>query len=197
MLAPTAMRRPANAAIRHWGDPTRMMRIKGGAVVPPFFRGADRAMLRAMNKLSFDTPTGRFTLVESDDQIVAAGWGMEEGSKASPLLVAAQSQIMRYFSHDLQVFDLPLKMAGGLTGQVGALMLAIPLGETRTYGDLARDLAMPAQAIGQACGANPIPLIIPCHRILSASGLGGFSGAGGVETKVALLRHEGAAGLLI
>jgi len=154
-------------------------------------------MVRVMNKLSFDTPTGRFTVVECDDQIVAAGWGAEEGLDVTPLLVEAQLQIMRYFNYDLQVFDLPLKMADGLTGKVGALMLEIPLGETRTYGDLARDLAMPAQAIGQACGANPIPLIIPCHRILSASGLGGFSGAGGVETKVALLRHEGAAGLLI
>lgn len=76
-------------------------------------------------------------------------------------------------------------------------MQDIPLGETRTYGDLARDLSVPAQAIGQACGANPIPVIIPCHRILGSSGLGGFSGAGGVETKVWLLRHEGAAGLLI
>ena len=54
-----------------------------------------------------------------------------------------------------------------------------------------------AQAIGQACGANPIPILIPCHRVLSASGLGGFSGAGGVETKVALLRLEGAGSLLL
>ena len=54
-----------------------------------------------------------------------------------------------------------------------------------------------AQAVGNACGANPIPVVIPCHRVLGASGLGGYSGAGGVETKVWLLRHEGAAGLLI
>ncbi len=56
---------------------------------------------------------------------------------------------------------------------------------------------MPAQAVGQACGGNPIPVIIPCHRVMGAKGLTGFSGRGGVETKVALLRHEGAAGLLI
>jgi methylated-DNA-[protein]-cysteine S-methyltransferase len=76
-------------------------------------------------------------------------------------------------------------------------MCAIPFGETRTYGDLAKDLGVPAQAIGQACGANPVPVIVPCHRILGASGLGGFSAPGGVETKVALLKHEGAASLLI
>ena len=76
-------------------------------------------------------------------------------------------------------------------------MVAIPLGETRTYGDLSRALGAPAQAIGQACGANPIPILIPCHRILGAKALGGFSAPGGVETKVWLLKHEGAASLLI
>lgn len=76
-------------------------------------------------------------------------------------------------------------------------MLAIPLGEIRTYGDIAKALGTPAQPVGNACGANPIPVIIPCHRVLAASSLGGFSGMGGIETKVALLRHEGAAGLLI
>ncbi len=76
-------------------------------------------------------------------------------------------------------------------------MCAIPFGETRTYGDLAKALGAPAQAIGQACGGNPVPVIVPCHRILGASGLGGFSAPGGVETKIALLKHEGAASLLI
>jgi len=66
-----------------------------------------------------------------------------------------------------------------------------------SHGDLAKDLGVPAQAIGQACGGNPIGLIIPCHRILGANGLGGFSAIHGVETKVALLKHEGAASLLI
>jgi len=76
-------------------------------------------------------------------------------------------------------------------------MCAIPFGETRTYGEIAAELDASAQAVGNACGANPIPILIPCHRVLGAASLGGFSGAGGIETKVALLRHEGAAGLLI
>ncbi len=71
-------------------------------------------------------------------------------------------------------------------------MQAIPCGDTRTYGALAKDLDSSARAVGMACGANPIPVIIPCHRILAATGLGGFSGQGGVETKAALLRLEGA-----
>ena len=76
-------------------------------------------------------------------------------------------------------------------------MSAIPFGEPRTYGELARALGVSAQAIGQACGATPTPLIVPCHRILGANGLGGYSGGGGVATKAELLKHEGAAGLLI
>ena len=78
-----------------------------------------------------------------------------------------------------------------------AVLLAIPFGQTRTYGEIAREMDVPAQAIGQACGANRLPIIVPCHRVVGAQGLGGFSGRGGVEAKVALLKHEGAASLLI
>ena len=61
-----------------------------------------------------------------------------------------------------------------------------------TYGDLARLLNSAPRAIGTACRANPIPIIIPCHRVVSATGLGGYSGGGGLETKTYLLRLEGA-----
>jgi methylated-DNA-[protein]-cysteine S-methyltransferase len=107
------------------------------------------------------------------------------------------AQLQAYFDRRLARFDLPLHFGTGLNAQVRRAMVAIPLGETRTYGDLSRALGAPAQAIGQACGANPIPILIPCHRILGAQGLGGFSAPGGVETKVWLLKHEGAASLLI
>ncbi|MGB0798576.1 MAG: methylated-DNA--[protein]-cysteine S-methyltransferase, partial [Planktomarina sp.] len=60
-----------------------------------------------------------------------------------------------------------------------------------------KDLNVSAQAIGQACGGNKIPILIPCHRVLGADSLGGYSGAGGIETKVWLLKHEGGGGLLI
>jgi methylated-DNA-[protein]-cysteine S-methyltransferase len=76
-------------------------------------------------------------------------------------------------------------------------MQDIPLGETLTYGDVAKKLDVPAQPVGQACGSNPIAIIIPCHRIVGADSLGGFSAPGGVETKVQLLRHEGANAQLI
>ena len=70
-------------------------------------------------------------------------------------------------------------------------MLAIPTGETRTYGQVAAEIGGQARAVGGACGANPIPIIIPCHRIVAANHLGGYSGRGGLATKQKLLKHEG------
>ena len=129
--------------------------------------------------------------------IIRAKWEKTKGAP-SDLLDEAASQIEAYYNGMRSEFDLPLKVNGSpLQQEVCEAMLAIPFGETRTYGDLAKDLGVPAQAIGQACGGNPIPLIIPCHRILGASSLGGFSGKFGIETKVELLKHEGAASLLI
>jgi methylated-DNA-[protein]-cysteine S-methyltransferase len=137
------------------------------------------------------------TLTEKDGAIVRAEWE-SGGADDTPLLRKAAAQLVAYFDDPAQGFDLPLKVeASEFQQRVCEAMLAIPLGETRTYGDLSKDLGVPAQAIGQGCGGNPIPVIIPCHRVLGANGLGGFSGLGGVETKVWLLKHERAGGLLI
>jgi methylated-DNA-[protein]-cysteine S-methyltransferase len=149
-----------------------------------------------MTRASLGSLIGPLTLVEDDGRIVALKWGAEAG-EGSVLLDEAIVQLRAYFDHRLTVFDLPLDWGTGLHAAVRRAMAAIPLGETRTYGDIAREVGAPAQAVGQACGANPIPIIIPCHRVLGRNGLGGFSAPGGIETKVALLRHEGAAGLLI
>lgn len=150
-----------------------------------------------MLQRTFETPTGRFTVVERSGTLIRAFWG-EGGDDNSPLLLRAQAQVQGYFSGDCQEFDLPVTVDGSDTQRrICAAIAAIPFGETREYGDLAAELGLPAQAIGQGCGRNPLPVIIPCHRILSARGLGGFSGAGGVETKIWLLRHENAAGLLL
>ena len=75
---------------------------------------------------------------------------------------------------------------------VWRLMREIPFGRTATYGDLARRLGSAAQPVGSACGANPIAILIPCHRVVAANGFGGFSGGAGVESKRFLLHHEGA-----
>jgi O-6-methylguanine DNA methyltransferase len=150
-----------------------------------------------MNRAATNTPFGTVTLTEEGGVITRLDWMALEG-EANDILAEAVAQLDAYFAgHRRDPFDLPLAFQPGLTGEVQRAMCAIPFGDTRTYGDLSKALGVPAQAIGQACGANPIPILIPCHRILSATGLGGFSAPGGVETKVALLRHEGAASLLI
>ncbi|MFY0680619.1 MAG: methylated-DNA--[protein]-cysteine S-methyltransferase [Thalassovita sp.] len=150
-----------------------------------------------MLQRTFETPTGAFTVVEKDGALVQSFWG-GDGQDRSDLLLQAQAQLEAYFAKELTQFDLPLFVVGSETQRkICDQISAIPFGETREYGDLSRALNVPAQAIGQGCGRNPLPILIPCHRILSARGLGGFSGDGGVETKVWLLRHEGAAGLLI
>lgn len=126
-------------------------------------------------------------------------WGAVDNPVDSPLICEALQQLEAYCSGARTTFDLPLRVDGGpLQKAVCAAMQAIPFGDTRTYGEIARDVGASAQAVGQACGGNPLPILIPCHRVMGAGGkLTGFSGAGGVETKIALLRHEGAASLLI
>lgn len=144
-----------------------------------------------------DTPVGPVSVIVQDGAITRLEWAVLHGP-TDGTTQAAVAQLTEYFAGTREVFDLPLApQVSDFQQKFGAALCAIPFGETRTYGDLARDLGVPAQAIGQACGANPIPIIIPCHRVLGATGLGGFSGAGGVEGKVQLLRHEGAASLLI
>lgn len=151
----------------------------------------------AMPSARLDTLVGPLSVTETDGAITCLTWE-DRGDDKTALLGRAIEQLRAYFAGDLTHFDLPLHVEGSAFQRaVCDAMFAIPFGETRTYGDIARDLKAPPQPIGNACGANPIPVIIPCHRVLGANGLGGFSGKGGVETKVILLKHEGAASLLI
>lgn len=151
-----------------------------------------------MPTAAINTPVGTLGVVEEDGAITRLLWIAASEGQPTALLAEATRQITAYFDGTLTKFDLPLNVRGSdLQKKACAAMSAIPFGETRTYGDIAKDLGVPAQAVGGACGGNPIPVIIPCHRVLGASSLGGFSGAGGVEMKVALLKHEGAASLLI
>jgi len=149
-------------------------------------------------KAGFASPLGPLTVWQVGEAITRLDWTDDGDAPATPLLQEAGRQLAAYFDGKLEAFDLPFEVAGtDFQRDVCAAMSAIPFGYTRTYGEIAKDLGVPAQAIGQACGANPIPIMIPCHRVMGAKGLTGFSGKGGVETKVALLRLEGAAGLLI
>jgi methylated-DNA-[protein]-cysteine S-methyltransferase len=143
-----------------------------------------------------DTPLGPVSVTEAEGLIMGLDW-REGPPPQTDLWRETVAQLRAYFAGKRVAFELPLDFGAGFQAQVRRAMAAIPFGETRTYGALAHAIGAPAQAIGQACGANPLPILIPCHRILGAKGLGGFSAKGGVETKVWLLRHEGAAGLLI
>lgn len=144
-----------------------------------------------------ETPLGWISLTEEDGAITALEW-VRKPSDETPLLRRAADQIRAYFSKEIKDFDLPLRPRGDVFQQsVCKAMSAIPYGETREYGAIAKELGSMPQPVGNACGNNTIAIIIPCHRVVGASGLGGFSAPGGVETKIALLRHEGAYSLLI
>ena len=147
---------------------------------------------------SLVTPIGALCAHSDGAAITSLEWRASSAQDDRPELNEALAQLEAYFEGRLQHFDLPLEVKGSdFQRQVCGEMSKIAFGETVSYGDIAAAVNSPAQTVGTACGGNPIPVIIPCHRVLRANGLGGYSGVGGVETKVWLLRHEGAAGLLI
>ncbi|MEM6277044.1 MAG: methylated-DNA--[protein]-cysteine S-methyltransferase [Pseudomonadota bacterium] len=157
-------------------------------------------MQRDAQIVGLDSPLGPIRLTSSGGEIVAVDWrsGPSLSSAHGGVLHEAARQLDAYFAGELQEFSLPLGLGpGAFQARFQAALIAIPYGQTRSYGDLAAQLGVSAQAAGQACGANRLPILVPCHRVLAANALGGYSGAGGVETKVALLKLEGAAGLLI
>lgn len=147
-----------------------------------------------MPALAFNSPIGPLTVFEEDGAIVAVEWGWPPESEETPLLLRARDQLEAYFDGRLKAFDLPLAPHGtAFQRKVWAALARIPFGEVRTYGDLAADLGTAPRALGGACGRNPIPVIVPCHRVLAADrSLGGYSGMDGVETKRFLLKLEGA-----
>ena len=146
-----------------------------------------------MNSLSMSSPVGDLVLDEDRDAIVSIRWAARRAGNGSPLLAEAARQLEAYFAGELKDFDLPLGPTGSeFERRVWAAMQDIPYGETRTYGDLAAATQSATRAVGRACGRNPIPIVIPCHRILGKGWMGGYSGSGGLRTKEALLELEGA-----
>ena len=112
---------------------------------------------------------------------------------ATPVQQEAAWQLTAYFAGELHDFDLPLAPDGTEhQKKVWAEMSRIPYGGLATYGDLAKAIGSAARAVGTACGKNPIPIIVPCHRVVATGGgIGGYSGRGGLDTKRALLHLEG------
>jgi methylated-DNA-[protein]-cysteine S-methyltransferase len=118
------------------------------------------------------------------------------------LLGAARDQLAEYFAGQRHVFDLPLDWSACSRAQhqvLSVLYDSVGYGETVTYGELAQravagpdGISLPARAIGRIMGSNPLPLIVPCHRVVAGNGLGGYSGGTGIEIKRWLLIFEGA-----
>ena len=144
------------------------------------------------------SPIGTLQLVAHDGALVRIAFaGRHQGELSlrphDPLLAEASQQLRDYFAGRRQQFDLPLAAAGtAFQRQVWGALAEIPWGEQRSYRDIARAIGREtaARAVGAANGRNPLPIIVPCHRVLGSDGsLTGF--AGGVTTKCWLLQHEG------
>jgi methylated-DNA-[protein]-cysteine S-methyltransferase len=143
------------------------------------------------------SPIGPLTAVREDGVLVALWMGSAPdpetlGPKDDAGFADVREQLAQYFSGNRTSFDLALRASGNpLQLAVWQLISAIPYGATRTYGELARDLGdrSLAQAVGAACGRNPLPIVVPCHRVVGADGsLVGFGG--GLDRKRFLLDLE-------
>ncbi|MAM68624.1 MAG: methylated-DNA--[protein]-cysteine S-methyltransferase [Pseudomonadota bacterium] len=145
-----------------------------------------------MASVSFRSPIGPISVHAKDNHIAVVGWRNVDNPEPTPLLRDAVSQLKAFFAGDLTEFDLPLSPEGtDFQKRVWETMYTIPYGKTWSYGELASRVGTAARAVGGACGTNPIPIIIPCHRVLAANGRsGGYSGRGGLKTKTALLDIE-------
>ena len=144
-----------------------------------------------------DSPVGRLALQAEGETLTGVRWAgageRARNDKPSPVLKEARRQLERYFAGKLKAFDLPLAARGtDFQKSVWKMMREIPYGGTATYGGMAMALGSGPRAVGMACGRNPIPIIVPCHRVLASGGKeGGFSGGQGLPTKRKLLALEG------
>jgi methylated-DNA-[protein]-cysteine S-methyltransferase len=148
--------------------------------------------------MPLETPIGRLVL-ESDGDVLIGIWLPTEaraprasGQDAPPVLKETATQLDEYFARERTEFDLPMELDGtAFQKEVWRELSRIPYGETISYGELARRVGRPKgpRAVGQANGKNPIPIIVPCHRVLASNGIGGYGG--GLTCKRALLALEG------
>ncbi|MEJ0018852.1 MAG: methylated-DNA--[protein]-cysteine S-methyltransferase [Acetobacteraceae bacterium] len=144
-----------------------------------------------MPQLSLHTPIGDISVSEEDGAIVAVDWGWGSLQDATVLLGRARDQLYAYFDGDLTAFDLPLAPVGTpYQRRVWQALCEIPYGATRSYLDIAHAAGGGPRSVGQANGKNPIPLIIPCHRVVATTHIGGYSGGDGLPTKRWLLALE-------
>lgn len=150
-----------------------------------------------MLDVTIDFPKFKVGVATRDGRVVGIRYlplAAPEVAATNALAEEAARQIAAYRDNPDSPFDLPLAVEGSeFQRAVWRAMCAIPRGKTRTYGDIARELNGEARAVGQACGDNRLPIVIPCHRVVAADGIGGFAHSSGgylVEAKRWLLAHE-------
>jgi methylated-DNA-[protein]-cysteine S-methyltransferase len=147
--------------------------------------------------MTLDTPLGPIHLTWTDGVLVGVDLEPDSaaGDDTGPVRDVVAAEVRAYFADPGHRFGLPLHLVGTpFQRRVWEALAAIAPGQTRTYGDLAAELGTSARAVGGACRANPCPIVVPCHRVVGATGLGGFAGdlsGHRVEVKRWLLRHEG------
>ncbi|MBP5395068.1 MAG: methylated-DNA--[protein]-cysteine S-methyltransferase [Candidatus Methanomethylophilaceae archaeon] len=145
---------------------------------------------------TFDSPIGRITVMCDGTFLTRVAFGeySEKSESHSPVLREAESQILEYLTGIRKEFDLPIApMEDGFSKDVYAAMARIPYGSTVTYGALAEQSGHPkaSRAVGSACRKNPLPIIIPCHRVVPAiGGIGNYSGPEGVKAYLLKLESE-------
>ncbi|QDH16907.1 methylated-DNA--[protein]-cysteine S-methyltransferase [Swingsia samuiensis] len=145
-----------------------------------------------MPQLSFHSPLGALTVSEEDGKIVALDWGWGRDQEETPLLIAVRDVLEKYFDGKEVDFSQLLFAPFGTPyrEKIWDALLKIPYGETRTYQEIAKQVGGSARSVGGAVGANPIPILIPCHRVVGKQGLGGYSGLNGIVDKQYLLTLE-------
>lgn len=141
-------------------------------------------------KISFVSLLGPITIFEEGGKIISLLFSYSEHSDSSPLLEKAKEEIEEYFQGKRKTFDLPLDAKGTeFQKRVWKELLDIRYGETLSYGEIGDRIGTKAyRAIGNACGKNPIPILIPCHRVVGKDNIGGF--ALGLDLKRKLLDME-------
>jgi methylated-DNA-[protein]-cysteine S-methyltransferase len=161
--------------------------------------------MTALSWAWLSTPVGQVSVGCSPDGVAQVRYGPPAGSASDDaasreLAEAARQQLAEYFTGQRTAFDLPVDWSGTAGPQrevLQQLERSVRYGQTITYGELASrsglaadDGTLPARAVGQIMGSNPIPVIVPCHRVVASDGLGGYSGGAGTEVKRWLLILE-------
>lgn len=145
-------------------------------------------------RIALDTPVGRLVIVGNERAVTAIGWSVTRSASVSAKSSVAQAarQLEDYFAGRRTLFEVSVAPIGTAFQQrVWSALREIPYAEVVSYGDIAKRVDSAPRAVGMACGANPIPILIPCHRVVAADGkLTGYSAGAGIATKRALLAHE-------